>query len=53
MPKGSFELLLLIFIFVFLQLIWIIPILKKKDAFNQKEIKLLENIKFLEKLYKK
>ena len=53
MPIGSIELLLLIIIFVFLQTIWVVPILKKNYAFNRKEIKLLENIKFLEKLYEK
>ncbi len=53
MPNGSLELLLLIFIFVFLQLCWIIPLLKNNYSINQKEIKLLENIKFLEKLYEK
>ena len=53
MQPGSFELLILVFIFLGLQAWWIIPIIKKNNKFNKRGNALREEIKQLEKLYKK
>ena len=53
MPLGSFDLIVLIFIFIGLQVWWVIPIIKKNNKLNKKEKDLREEIKRLEKLYKK
>ena len=50
MLPGSFDLIILILIFLGLQAWWIIPIIKKN---NNRGNKLREEIKQLEKLYKK
>ena len=53
MQSGSFELLILVFIFLVLQAWWIIPIINKNNKLNNKGKNLREEIKQLEKLYKK
>jgi len=53
MQPGIFELLILLFIFLGLQAWWIIPILIKNNKLNKKGKDLREEIKHLEKLYKK
>ena len=53
MRPGTFDLLILVFIFVGLQAWWIIPIIKKNNNLNKRGNKLREEIKQLEKLYKK
>ena len=53
MQPGTLELLILVFIFLGLQAWWIIPIIKKNKKLNQKANDLREEIKQLEKLYKK
>jgi len=53
MQSGSFELLILVFIFLGLQAWWIIPIINKNNKLNKKGKNLREEIKQLEKLYKK
>ena len=52
MKQGSFELLILIFIFFGLQAWWIIPIIIKNNKLNKRGKDLREEIKQLEKLYK-
>ena len=53
MQPGTFELLILVFIFSGLQAWWIIPIIIKNYKLNNRGKDLREEIKQLEKLYKK
>ena len=53
MQPGTFDLLILVFIFLGLQAWWIIPIIKKNNKLNKRGSDLKEEIKKLEKLYKK
>ena len=53
MQPGTFELLILVFIFLGLQALWIIPIVMKNNTLNKRCKDLREEIKQLEKLYKK
>ena len=53
MQPGTFELLILVFIFLGLQAWWIIPKIIKNNKLNNKGKDLREEIKQLEKLYKK
>ena len=52
MQPGTFELLILVFIFLGLQAWWIIPIVIKNNKLNKRGKDLREEIKQLEKLYK-
>jgi len=53
MQPGTFELLILVFIFLGLQAWWIIPIVIKNNKLNNRGKDLREEIKQLEKLNKK
>ena len=53
MSPGTPDLILLILVFVGLNAWWIIPLIKKNNKLNDKGRKLREEIKRLEKLYKK
>tara|TARA_B100000902_G_C26781953_1_gene655516 strand:+ start:86 stop:247 length:162 start_codon:yes stop_codon:yes gene_type:complete len=53
MSPGSSDLLLLILVFLGIQSWWIIPIIKKNNKFNKKGNELREQIKKLEKIYRK
>ena len=53
MQPGTFDLLILLFIFLGLQAWWIIPIIIKNNKLNKRANDLREEIKQLEKLYKK
>ena len=53
MQTGTFELLILVFIFLGVQAWWIIPLIIKNNKFNNRGEDLREEIKQLEKLYKK
>ena len=53
MQPGTFDLLILLFIFLGLQAWWIIPIINKNNKLNNRGNELSEEIKQLEKLYKK
>ena len=53
MQPGTFELLILVFIFLGLQAWWITPIINKNNELNKRGKYLREEIKQLEKLYKK
>ena len=53
MQPGTFDLLILVLIFLGLQAWWIIPIIKKNNKLNKRDNDLREEIKQLEKLYKK
>ena len=53
MQHGTFELLILVFIFLGLQAWWIIPIINKNNKLNKRGKDLRDEINQLEKLYKK
>ena len=53
MSPGTPDLTLLILMFVGLQAWWIIPIIKNNNSINERDKELKEEIKQLEKLYKK
>ena len=53
MLPGSFDLIILIIVFLGLQAWWIIPIIKNNNTLNKRGNQLREEIKQLEKLYKK
>jgi len=53
MLPGTFQLLIIVFIFLGLQAWWIIPIINKNNQLNKRGKDLREEIKQLEKLYKK
>ena len=53
MSPGIPDLILLILVFISLQVWWIIPIIKRNNKFNDRGRELREEIKQLEKLYKK
>ena len=53
MSPGTPDLILLILVFLGLQAWWIIPIIKKNNKLNDRGRELREEIKQLEKLYKK
>ena len=53
MQPGTFDLLILLFIFLGLQAWWIIPIIIKNNKLNKRGNDLREEIKQLEKIYKK
>ena len=53
MRPGTFDLFILVFIFLGLQAWWIIPIINNNKKLNKRGYGLREEIKQLEKLYKK
>lgn len=53
MQPGTFELLILVFIFLGIQAWWIIPIIINNYKLNKRGKDLREDIKQLEKLYNK
>ena len=53
MSPGTSDLILLILVFMGLQAWWIIPIIKKNNKINERSKEFIEEIKQLEKLYKK
>ena len=53
MSPGTLDLIILILVFVGLQAWWIIPLIKKNNKLNERGKELREEIKQLEKLYKK
>ena len=53
MSPGSIDLIFLILVFIILQAWWIIPLIQKNNRFNERGIKLSQQLQQLEKLYKK
>ena len=53
MPYGTPDLIILILVFVGLQAWWIIPLSKSKNKINKRGKELRDEIKQLEKLFKK
>ena len=53
MLPGTFDLVILIVVFLGLQAWWIIPIINKNNRLNRRGVDLRKEINQLEKLYKK
>ena len=53
MQQGIFEILILILIFVGLQAWWVIPIIKRNNKMNDRGKDLSEEVKHLERIFKK
>ena len=52
MSPGTSDLILLVIVFIGLQVWWIIPLIKN-NKLNERDRELKEEIRYLEKLYKK
>ena len=53
MQPGTFEIIILIVIFVVLQAWWVIPIMKRNNEINERSNDLSEEVKQLERIFKK
>ena len=53
MQPGAFEIIILIVIFVGLQAWWIIPIIKRNNKMKERGNDLSEEVKQLERIFKK
>ena len=53
MQTGTFEITILILIFLGLQAWWIIPIIKRNNKMNKRGKELSEEVKQLERIFKK
>ena len=53
LSQGTPDLILLIFVFIGLQAWWIIPLIQKNNRLNERGSELREEVKQLEKLYRK
>ena len=53
MQPGTFEIIILILIFIGLQAWWIIPIIKINNKMNERGKDLKEEVKKLERIFKK
>tara|TARA_Y100000589_G_scaffold315868_1_gene339869 strand:- start:1298 stop:1459 length:162 start_codon:yes stop_codon:yes gene_type:complete len=50
---GTFDLIILILVFIGLQAWWVIPIIKKNNEMNNRGKDIKEEIKQLERIFKK
>ncbi len=53
MQPGTFDLIILILVFIGLQAWWVIPIIKKNNEMNNRGKDIKEEIKQLERIFKK
>ena len=53
MQPGAFELIILVVIFIGLQTWWVIPIIKRNNKMNERGKDLSEEVKQLERIFKK
>ena len=53
MQPGTLEIIILIIIFLGLQVLWIIPIIKRNNKMNERGKDLNEEVKQLERIFKK
>ena len=53
MQPGTFDLIILILIFIGLQAWWLIPLIKKNNKLNKNDKDIREEIKQLERIFKK
>ena len=52
MQPGTFDLIILIIIFIGIQALWVIPIITKNNKLNEKGKFIGEDIKLLERIFK-
>ena len=53
MEQGTFEIIILIIIFFGLQALWVIPIIKRNNKMNERGKDLSEEVKKLERMFKR
>ena len=53
MQPGTFEIIILIFIFIGIQAWWVISIIKRNNKMNKRSKDLREEVKELERIFKK
>ena len=53
MQQGTLEIIILILIFIGLQAWWVIPIIKRNNKVNERDKDVREDIKQLERIFKK
>ena len=53
MQPGTFEIIILILIFLGLQAWWLIPIIKRNNKLKERGIDLSDEVKQLERIFKK
>ena len=53
MQPGTFEIIILILIFLGLQAWWAIPIIKRNNKMNERDKDLSEEVEQLERIFKK
>ncbi len=53
MQSGTFDIIILLLIFVGLQSWWVIPIIKRNNKINERGKDLRKEVKQLEKIFKK
>ena len=53
MQQGTFEIVILILIFIGLQAWWVIPIIKRNNKMNKMGKVLSEDVRQLERIFKK
>ena len=53
MEPGTFEIIILILIFLGLQAWWVIPIIKRNNKMNESGKELSEEVEQLERIFKK
>ena len=53
MQPGTFDLIILIIIFIGLQAWWVIPLIKRNNKMNKRDEETKEEIKQLERIFKK
>ncbi len=53
MQSGTFDIIILLLIFVGLQSWWVIPIIKRNNKINERSKDLRKEVKQLEKIFKK
>ena len=53
MQPGTYEIIMLILIFLGLQAWWVIPIIKRNNKMNERGKDLSEEVKQLERIFKK
>ena len=53
MQPGTFDIIMLILIFLGLQAWWVIPIIKRNNKMNERDKDLSEEVKQLERIFKK
>ncbi len=53
MQPGTIDLITLILIFIGIQALWVIPIIRRNNKMNENEVDIREEKKRLEKIFKK